>query len=104
MALITFILIGVIILGALAVFLAFRSLNNEIVPESRWFRYRAFAILLLVIGYIVHNIGDFLSQSYGSNVELSIESVAHVIILIAFILFLYSARQVLGISRQYGFR
>ena len=103
MAIVTYFLAGSVILGIIAVMVAF-SLRAEILPNTRWFRFMSFATLLLATGFVVHTLGDFLAPPYGYSAELALESIAHVIILVGFILFLLAARQVLDISKEHGFK
>jgi hypothetical protein len=96
--------IGVITLSALAVFFAFYNIKYAIEENKKYVKKRLIGLLLLSIGFIIHTLGDFLSSIYGSSVELGLESAAHVIILISFIFFIISAREILNSVKGYWFK
>ena len=104
MILLDYLFVGSIIFGLIAVIMAFYASKYEVVQNSPWFKRNAIAILVLAVGFVVHMTGDFLSQFYGHTVELNIESLAHVILLVGFLLFFYASKQVLNISKEYGFK
>lgn len=101
--LINYLLSGSIILGITAVIMALFAKKYLIIESHpNWLKYRAIAIFFISIGFIIHTAGDFIYKE-GSAMDLSIESVGHMIIFIGFIFLFYTAREVLKIAEEYGF-
>ncbi len=93
-----------IVLSVIAVYFAFRSKKSSIDENKRYISIRAWGLVILSAGFIVHTLGDFLSSRYGAIVELSLESLAHVIIMISFVFFIVSAHQILISAKGYSFK
>jgi len=92
-----------IILGIIVIIASVYTLKYKIVEKSKWFKYRIIAVIVLTLGFIIHIIGDFLSSYGGESMELSVESIAHVILFIGFIFFIYASKEILAISKEYGY-
>ena len=96
-------LIAAIILGTVATFLAFKTQKYSIRENKYTLKYRAYGVLLIYIGFVMHTLGDVLSV-YSGIVELSLESIAHVIILVAFVTFYLASKKAEKKSRRYWFK
>ncbi len=99
----TYLLISSAVLSILAISLAVYWMKYEIVRGSNWIRLRAYGVILLAAGFLIHSIGDYLEGFYGESVTLAVESFAHIIIFIGFFLFLYAAIELIKVSKEYGF-
>ena len=99
----TIIYVILIVLGVVATCLGFYSNKYSIEVNKKYIRFRAVGLLLLVIGFIVHSTGDYLA-SRGPLVELGLESIAHVIILVAFIFFIVGTKDILNKAKEYWLR
>ena len=68
-------------------------------------KLRAYAISIICFGFIVHTAGDYFGGLYASeNLELSLESIAHVIIFIAIILCTLSTKKIGDMTKEYKFK
>ena len=102
---VTLYLIGAVILGGIASGLAFYAKKNSIPENKAFLNFYALAVLIMTIGFIVHTLGDFFSILYNSeDLGHIIESTAHVILFISFLLFTLSADKILRVSKQYWFK
>ena len=104
MAAITYIFGGTIIVGIVASALAFYSLKYRLSETFSSVKFRAIAVLIFAVGFIIHTSGDYLSGAYGESIEHNLESIAHVIIFIGFIFLFYSTKHLLKTSEEYGLR
>ena len=102
MNLIVFILIFA--LSLIAVYFAFKAKNSAVEEFKDILSLRANGTLLLAIGFTVHNTGDYLGAFYGGSFELALESIAHLIILIAFVLFYKSVSSTAKTTKGYWFK
>ena len=94
-----------IVMGVLSTVFGFYSLNYAIRENKSALKYYAFAILLMSIGFIIHTSGDYFGGNYADkNLELGLESFAHVILFIAFTVFAVSAKKTLNLAREFKFR
>ena len=100
----TILFAATVILGAVAVFFAFRAKHHSIEETEKLLKLRTYGILLLYVGFSVHTMGDMLSQSYGKSVELLLESIAHLVILVSFIFFYKMALCAIKNSKEYWFK
>jgi hypothetical protein len=96
--------IGVIIFSVLAVFFAVYNIRYAIEENKKYVKKHMIGLLILSAGFIIHTLGDFLSPIYGRSMELGLESTAHIIILISFIFFIISAREILNSVKGYWFK
>ena len=99
----TYLLVISAVLSILAISLAVYWMKYEIVSGSNWIKLRAYGVILLAVGFIIHSIGDYLEGFYGESITLTVESFGHIIIFIGFFLFLYAAIELVKISKEYGF-
>lgn len=103
------ILIGVtflatILIGIVATIFSFRTIKYSLEEISDSLRLRAYAVAIICFGFIIHTSGDFFGQLYSNEVlELTLESIAHVIIFVAIILFLLSTKKIMEVARAYKF-
>ncbi|MBS3123526.1 hypothetical protein J4437_02730 [Candidatus Woesearchaeota archaeon] len=97
------ILTTLIVFSIIAVALGFYCKKYSIEENAGYISLRAYGLLLLVAGYILHTFGDYFSVGYGATMELTLESIAHVIILVSFIFFIISAKKILAKARGYWF-
>ena len=86
-----------LVLGAIATGYSYVSMNYSITENKKYLRYRFLGIAVLSVGFMVHSLGDFFEQI----TELNIESFAHVIIFVSFILFIYASSDILESARKY---
>ena len=84
-----------IVFSAAAIVLALKAWRYAIEETEEALKYRTYGLVVLCFGFVFHTVGDFLSAYYGDVTELILESIAHLIILIAFVLFYYAAQQVI---------
>ena len=94
----------VVLIGFVSAAYAIYSPRYAGAENKRLIGFRAAVIVLLVVGYAVHTLGDYLTPMYGESAERGLESVAHVIIFAAFVLFFFVAKEAVRISKEYGFR
>ena len=99
-----FILAGSIIIGVLTVIIAFYAAKYNMIEDSNSLKSRAIAVVLVVFGFILHTLGDYLAFFYGESIEQVLESIAHVIILGGFVFLYRYSEQLLKDSEKYGFR
>lgn len=92
------------VLSIAVIILGFHNLKFAIEENRQALKLRAAALVFLTFGAILHTIGDQLATSYGELLELTLESIAHVIILISFLIFLLSAKNILKKARMYWFK
>ena len=100
----TLIFVSMMVLSAIAVYFGFYSKKFSFEENKQHLKLRAYGLLLLAFGFIVHTLGDVLSAGYGGDIELTLESSAHVIILIAFVFFIISAKEILKTAKEYWFK
>jgi|SRR3989338_9295579 len=93
--------VSIIVLSIVTVYFGFRCKKYSIEENAAFISIRTWGILILAAGYIIHNLGDFLSPTYGPKVELGLESFAHLIILVSFICFIISAQKILSGAMGY---
>ena len=94
-------LIAAIAFGGAAVALAFAARKYALSVNKDALKIRATAMAFLALGFVVHTFGDFLEVPYGENIELAVESMAHVILLVAFIILALSAKSILKKTQEY---
>lgn len=104
MAAITYIFGGTIIVGIIASAFAFYSLKYNLSETFSSVKFRAIAVLLFAVSFIIHTAGDYFSGTYGESIEHNLESIAHIIIFIGFIFLLYSTKHLLKTSEEHGLR
>src|SRR3989344_2308041 len=93
---------GAIILGIISSVLAFYAKKYAISEHKEFLNFYAQAILIMAIGFMVHTAGDFFSALYNNeDLELILESLAHVILFASFFLFAVSANKILKVSKPY---
>lgn len=80
------------------------SRRNAISEVKQVLTLRAYGIMILAGGYVLHTLGNFLSPYYGPSLELILESIAHGVIMIAFFLFYKTARKAVTSSKGYWFK
>ena len=95
---------GSIIGGVAGVWLGFTTLKYAIMANQEYLHARAIALVLLAIGFTVHTLGDYLVPVFGDAGEMILESIAHVILLIGFIIFLKSANSILASAEEHSFK
>lgn len=101
---ITLLFIGTIVIGLIASIFASRTLKYTIRTAKPVVMARFIAILLMTFAFSLHTAGDFFGSLYNDeNIEHMLESIAHVMLAVAFIIFLSASRKILKISREYGF-
>jgi len=95
---------GIILLSLGSIFFAFYNWKYSIDENKKYIKKRSIGLLILSVGLIIHTLGDFLSPLYGSSLELGLESIAHVIILVSFIFFISSSKEILNGVKGYWFK
>jgi len=90
--------------GAVAVFFALKARRYAIKESKVPLKLHAYAIMAFCIGFSLHTLGDLLAAYYGDSMELLLESIAHVIILAAFIIFYNAAHQTVKSTKEYWFK
>ena|SRR3989338_3274976 len=94
-----------IVLGVLASVSGFYSLNYAISENKSALKYYAIAVLIMSIGFIIHTSGDYFGVNYSNeDIELGLESFAHIILFIAFTIFAVSAKKTLNLAREFRFK
>ena len=101
---ISIILTAMIILSAIAVYFGFYCKKYSFDENKKYINMRSFGLLILALGYVIHTLGDYLSVFYGEKIELLLESSAHIIILVSFVFFIISAKEILKKARRYWFK
>ena len=96
-------LIPAIILGIIAIVLAFKAKQYSIEETVESSKLNYYGLILLTAGFVIHIIGDMFFSYYGAA-ELLIESFAHVVILIAFLYFYKAAKHAVKKSERYWFK
>jgi len=99
---ITVLFYGTIIVGAIASYLSFYSLNYALEEDKSILKSRFYAILIISLAFVIHTAGDFFS-SYADWVEHGLESVAHVMIFFAFLIIISSSKNILRVAEAHGF-
>ncbi len=93
-----------IVFGTVAVFFAFNARRYAIKDSKIPLKLHAYALTALCIGFSLHTLGALLSAYYWYVMELLLESIAHVIILAAFIMFYNAAHQTMKSTKEYWFK
>jgi len=105
MLLIGVIFLATIIIGVIASIFSFKASKYSIDEMKSSLKLRAYAISIICFGFIVHTAGDYFGGLYASeNLELSLESIAHVIIFIAIILCTLSTKKIGDMTKEYKFK
>lgn len=90
-----------IVLGILSLSFSISSKKSSIEVNKTFLKFRNTGIIILVLGFIVHTLGDFLGFYYREMTEHSVESLAHVIIFISFIFFINASKDILKNAKEY---
>ena len=98
------ILILAIMLSAISIYLSKRALQTAYDEIKPMLKLNFILIIMLCAGLITHMSGDYLEQYYGDEIEEAMESIAHSIILAAFILFNYLSMTAKKIAEPYLYR
>ncbi|MEK6885555.1 MAG: hypothetical protein AABX17_01155 [Nanoarchaeota archaeon] len=99
------IFLATILIGIIATVLAYYANKYSLDELKKSLKLRLYAIALICFGFIVHTAGDYYGHLYGSeNLELTIESIAHIIIFISIIICLLSTKKIMEISKEYKFK
>jgi len=98
------IFIATLMLGAFTSLLAFKCINYSL-PEVniKFLKYRAIALLILTFGFSLHTFGDVMSYR-GEDVEMMIESFAHVFLFISMVVFAIASKYSLEETKPYRFK
>lgn len=91
------VLLGAILLGSLSTIYSYKSIKFSIKENKEYLQNRFYGLLLLSLGFIVHSIGDFFSE----NIEMGIESLAHIIIFFSFIFLIRASHKILKNAKVY---
>src|SRR3989344_778449 len=95
-------LIASFILGLIASWLAFYAKKYPVEGNKDFLRFYSLATLILALGFFVHTCGDFFGLLYDSEeVAHIIESGAHVILFISFLLYALASVKIMKASKQY---
>jgi hypothetical protein len=104
MASVQILFIASIIFGLFLIILGFYNLRYAIKENRRPIRHRLIAIIFLTVGFSVHIFGASLNpgfSAYGSETGLILETIAHIILFVSFIIFFVSALNTLRSAREY---
>ncbi|PIN74143.1 hypothetical protein COV20_00835 [Candidatus Woesearchaeota archaeon CG10_big_fil_rev_8_21_14_0_10_45_16] len=97
-------LIGTLLLGGVTVFLAFRCRSYKLDINSKFLDYRFMALLVVALAFSLHTLGDALMPSMGEEVEMLLESIAHVIMAVSLFIFLLGSRYLLRSAKEHSFK
>ncbi len=98
------IFLATILIGIIATILAYYANKYALDELKKSLKLRTYALAIICFGFIIHTAGDYYGHLYGSeNLELTLESIAHVIIFISIIICLLSTKKIMEISREYKF-
>jgi len=100
----TWLLTFTIIVSILAVVMAYYAKKYSINEMRNVLNFRAHGLLVFGLGFILHTLGDFLSQVYGGPIEIILESIAHFIIMGSFVFFYLAAQSAVEGSRGLWFK
>jgi len=96
--------VSIIVLGLIVACLGFYGKKYSFDENKKYLNLRAWGLLILALGFIIHTLGDYLSPTYGHSVELGLESSAHFIIMLSFVFFIISAKDMLKNTKEYWFK
>lgn len=100
---ISVLLLATVLVGGFTAILSLYCLKYRYADLS-WNKWRTSSIVLLAVSFSLHTLGDYFSETYGKIAELALESIAHVIIFFAFLIFLYSSWEILAFASKHGFK
>ncbi|MBS3149053.1 hypothetical protein J4219_09330 [Candidatus Woesearchaeota archaeon] len=94
---------GAVIVSLVSIYLAKSCTKySKSVELNTWYKLRTTALLILGTGFITHTFGDLMFNLYGPGTEDIIESIAHVIIMIALLLLAYVSKITLKLTEKLG--
>ncbi len=97
-------LIASIVIGVTLGVLSLFTTKYAAFTSKKVLKTRATALILLAFGFAVHIFGDYLVPFYGEETELAVESIAHVILLIGFIILAVAAKNIFKETQRYWFK
>ncbi|HII15226.1 MAG TPA: hypothetical protein HA362_02840 [Nanoarchaeota archaeon] len=95
---------GILVLGVIASVSAFRARKYPISETKDFLKFYSLAVAIMSFGFILHTAAELIA-TMNNNVVLEhmIESIAHVILFIAFLSFVNASSKILKSAKQFWF-